>query len=197
MPAVTAFLADGLGFAGSLAACSWSFARSRRRMLAVQMAGSCCFLAHWALQGRATAAAMTGLLLGMAVLSLFLEGPADSPRVRRVRRFYLAALLPIIGFAALTWSGLPSLFAAIGTAMGCYGRWQTDPARHRAVLLASSVPWLAHNLLVGSVPGMCTDLFGLGRAAWLAWGARPRGFGARLGRPGAQLGRPGARLAGG
>lgn len=161
--------AEGAGFLGSLACCLWSFGRTRRTMLVVQMAGSVCFLLHWLLQGRATAAAMTVLLLALTVLALFLDGPAASPRVRRARRLYLAALVPVVGLAAATWSGLPSLCAAIGTALGCYGRWQTDPDRHRTVLLATSVPWLLHNALVGSIPGLCTDVFALGRAAWLGW----------------------------
>jgi hypothetical protein len=165
-------LADGFGFAGSLGACMWSFARTRRRMLAVQMAGSACFLLHWLLLGKGTAAAMTVLLIGISAISIFLDGPADSPRVRLVRRLYVAALVPVVVLTAVTWSGPQSLFAAVGTAMGCYGRWQTDPARHRAILLASSLPWLLHGVLAGSVPGVCTDLFGLGRATWLRWRER-------------------------
>jgi hypothetical protein len=177
---VIPFLAETFGYAGSLACCLWSFARTRRDMLLVQMAGSVCFLLHWVLQGRGTAATMTGLLLGMAALSLFLEGSPDSPRLGLVRRLYVAALVPIVILTAATWSGAPSFFAAVGTGVGCYGRWQTDPGRHRAILLASSVPWLLHSALVGSVPGVCTDLFGLGRAAWIKW---------KQGRPDA--GRPG------
>lgn len=166
---MTPFLAEAFGYAGSLLCCLWSFARTRSTMLMVQMGGSACFLLHWLLQGRGTAATMTALLLGIAALSLFLDGSPDSPRLRLVRRLYLAALLPVALLTAATWAGVPSFFAAIGTVISCYGRWQTDPARHRAVLLASSVPWLLHSALVGSVPGICTDLFGLGRAAWLGW----------------------------
>jgi hypothetical protein len=169
---VTLLLPEGFGYAGSLFCCLWSFARTRRTMLMVQMAGSACFLLYWVLQGRATAATMTALLLGIAALSLFLDGPPDSPRLRLVRRLYIAALLPVVVLTAATWAGAPSCFAAIGTAIGCYGRWQTDLGRHRAILLASSVPWLLHSALVGSVPGLCTDLFGLGRAAWLGWTQR-------------------------
>jgi hypothetical protein len=169
---VTPFLAEAFGYAGSLLCCLWSFARTRRTMLMVQMAGSACFLLHWLLLGRATAATLTALLLGMAVLALFLDGPPDPGRLRLVRGLYVAALLPVAILTAATWAGVPSFFAAIGTVIGCYGRWQTDPARHRAILLASSVPWLLHSALLGSVPGVCTDLFGLGRAAWLGWKQR-------------------------
>jgi hypothetical protein len=141
-------------------------------MLLVQMLGSVCFLLHWTLLARGTAAAMTGLLLGMAGLALFLDAPPGSPRLRLVRGLYLAALVPVAVLAMVTWAGPQSLFAAIGTAMACHGRWQTDKNRHRAILLTSSVPWVLHSAIVGSVPGVCTDLFALGRAGWLAWQQR-------------------------
>ncbi|SDB63233.1 YgjV family protein [Belnapia rosea] len=173
-------LAQGFGFAGSLACCLWSFAGTRRTMLLVQMLGSTCFLLHWTLLGRGTAAAMTGLLLVMAGLSLFLDAPPGSARIRIVRGIYLAALLPITLLAVATWAGPQSFFAAIGTAMACHGRWQTDRDRHRTILLASSVPWLVHSAIAGSIPGVCTDLFALGRGGWLAWQQRRAGAGGAM-----------------
>ena len=38
----------------------------------------------------------------------------------------------------------------------------------RAVEPRSAGAWLAHNLAVGSVPAMASDLFLMGRGAWLA-----------------------------
>ena len=73
--------------------------------------------------------------------------------------------------AALTvwsWEGRHSLFAALGTVIACCGRWQTDKARFRTLILACSLLWFAHNLVVRSVPAMASDLFLLGRGAWLA-----------------------------
>jgi hypothetical protein len=165
-------LAQAFGFAGVACCCLWSFLPTRRLMICGQMGSAVCFAAHWALMGKFTAFALTLLLLGIAVLSLFMEGPAGSRRVRLVRVAYIGALVPVALATVLTWSGPESLFAAIGTGMGCYGRWLTDAARHRNVLLASSVPWMAHNLLVGSIPGLVADVFCLGRAAWIRWGHR-------------------------
>lgn len=74
--------------------------------------------------------------------------------------------MPVVAtMAALTWQGPASAFAAAGTAMVCLARWQVRVERFRALLLFSSVPWLGHNLLVGSVPGVAADLFCLWRAA--------------------------------
>ncbi|HZF76192.1 MAG TPA: YgjV family protein [Acetobacteraceae bacterium] len=165
-------LAQLAGFGGVAASCLWSFLPTRRLMIAGQMTGAVCFAAHWGLSGNMTAMVLTGLLLAVAGLSLFLDGPAGSLQVRLVRAGYVAALLPVVLATVLTWAGPESAFAAMGTAMGCYARWLTDAGRHRNVLLLSSVPWMAHNLIVLSVPGLLADVICLSRAAWLRWGGR-------------------------
>jgi hypothetical protein len=158
-------LCGAWGLAGSL---TWSFARTRRAMLAVQISTAPGFILHWALQGHWTAAGMTVLTMLLTLISAALDGPPDGRGVRIARSLYLAALLPVTVLAAWSWEGWHSLFAALGTAIACYGRWQTDKARFRALILACSVPWFAHNLAVGSVPAMASDLFLMGRGAWLA-----------------------------
>jgi Bacterial inner membrane protein len=112
---------------------------------------------------------MTVLTMLLALISAALDGPPDSRGVRLARALYLVALLPVAVLAAWSWAGWHSLFAALGTTVACCGRWQTDKRRFRALILACSVPWFAHNLAVGSVPAMVSDLFLMGRGAWLAW----------------------------
>lgn len=159
-------LAQACGWYGLATSCLWSFARTRRGMIALQLLSGPGFLLHWALQGHWTAAGSCGLMLTLALVSLALDGPATSRRVRFGRALFLVMLGPIALVAALSWAGLPSLFAALGTTLTCLGRWQTRPERFRLLLLAGSGPWLMHNLLVGSVPGVATDLFQLSRVAF-------------------------------
>jgi hypothetical protein len=158
-------LCGAWGLAGSL---TWSFARTRRAMLVVQISSAPGFILHWALQEHWTAAGLTVLTMLLALISAALDGPPNSRSVRIARALYLVALLPIAALTAWSWQGWHSLFAALGTAIACYGRWQTDKARFRALILACSVPWFAHNLAVGSVPAMAFDLFLMARGAWLA-----------------------------
>jgi hypothetical protein len=158
-------LCGAWGLAGSL---TWSFARTRRTMLAVQISSAPGFILHWALQGHWTAAGLTVLTMLLALISAALDGPPDSRGVRVARSLYLVALLPVAALTAWSWEGWHSLFAALGTAIACCGRWQTDKTRFRALILACSVPWFAHNLAVGSLPAMASDLFLMGRGAWLA-----------------------------
>jgi hypothetical protein len=137
-------------------------------MLAVQISAAPGFILHWALQGHWTAAGMIVLTMLLTLISAALDGPPDSRGVCIARSLYLAALLPVAMLAAWSWEGWHSLFAALGTAIACCGRWQTDKTRFRALILACSVPWFAHNLIVGSVPAMVSDLFLMGRGLWLA-----------------------------
>jgi hypothetical protein len=167
------FLAEVFGWLGLAGCCLWSFARTRSGMTTVQLLLSGPgFLLHWALQGHWTAALSCGLMLGLAAASLALEGPPDSSKVRLARALFLLLLPAIALTAALTWEGTASAFAAIGTAMVCLARWQLRPKRLRALLLLSSIPWLGHNLLVWSLPGIGADLFCLSRAAMGWWEGR-------------------------
>jgi hypothetical protein len=143
-------------------------------MLAIQISTAPGFILHWALQEHWTAASLTVLTMLLTLISAALDGPPNSNGVRVARLLYLVALLPVAALTAWSWEGWHSLFAALGTTVACCGRWQTDKARFRALILACSVPWFAHNLSVGSVPAMVSDLFLMGRGAWLALRNRPQ-----------------------
>src|SRR4051794_1113974 len=106
-------LCGAWGLAGSL---TWSFARTRRAMLAVQISTAPGFILHWALQGHWTAAGMTVLTMLLALISAALDGPPDSRGVRLARALYLLALLPVAALAAWSWAGWHSLFAAASVA---------------------------------------------------------------------------------
>ena len=161
--------AEVFGCLGLAGCCLWTFAATRARMTVVQLASGLCFALHWALQGHWTAALSCALMLMLAVVSLGLEGHVNSARVRAARVLFLCLLPVVAAVAALTWQGPASAFAAVGTATICLGRWQVRAERFRALLLLSSVPWLGHNLLVGSAPGVAADLFCLARAAAERW----------------------------
>src|SRR5919202_40653 len=122
-------LCGAWGLAGSL---TWSFARTRRAMLAIQISTAPGFILHWALQAHWTAAALTVLTMLLTLISAALDGSPNSRRVRGARALYLVALLPVAAVTAWSWEGWHSLFAALGTAIACCGRWQTDKARFRA-----------------------------------------------------------------
>jgi hypothetical protein len=169
-----ATLAGLCGCWGLLGSLAWSFARTRRGMLTVLMLCQPGYVVYWVLLGHRTAALMTVLGMGVNLLSLGLEGPADSARVRWTRRAYLAALVPVFALTLSTWEGLPSLLAGTGVALGCIARWQIKPMPFRLLMSTASLPWLAHDLLVGTLPALASDAFGIARGIQIALCANPR-----------------------
>jgi len=132
-------------------------------------AGIAGYLVYWLSAGDRTAAGMTVLAILLTVISLGLDGEPGSARVRWIRRAYLLTLIPIAAITAVSWTGLPSLLAGAGLALGCLGRWQTDAARFRLLMSASILPWLAHDVLTLAAASICADIFGIGRGAQMAW----------------------------
>jgi len=144
--------ANALGALGMAMGILWPFFRARTAMLAVQVLGGSFFACHFFLIGAPTGAAMN--LLG--ALQALLAIPLGTRPGFRV--IYLISLPLIAAGLILTWTGLPSILAGLALALVSIGRYQTRLIPFRA-LLAGSIPlWFAHNFLVGSVPGMCSDL---------------------------------------
>jgi hypothetical protein len=120
-------------------------------MLLAQVGVSVFFAAHYLLTGATTGAVMNGLAMMQALLAIPL---GERPGFRVA---YLATLPVIAAAVALSWSGLPSAFAAAGFALVSLGRYQLSTIRFRALLLVAVAPWAAHNVAVGSVPGLIAD----------------------------------------
>ena len=129
----------------------WPLFRGRTGMLLGQAGVSVFFGAHYLMTGAVTGAYMNGLALLQALLAIPL-GDRIGFRVA-----YLATLPVIAAAVWLTWGGLPSAFAAAGFALISLGRYQLSTIRFRILLLAAVPPWVAHNVLVGSIPGLIAD----------------------------------------
>ncbi len=135
--------------------------RTRTQMLLSQVAVSLFFGLHYVLEGASTGAAMNGLALSQALLAIPL---GERPGFRVA---YLATL-PMIALAVLlTWTGLPSVFAAIGFALISLGRYQLTRLRFRGFILLAVPCWMVHNALVGSTPGLIADACAFLTGAWM------------------------------
>ncbi|MCA9787436.1 MAG: YgjV family protein, partial [Candidatus Cloacimonetes bacterium] len=73
------------------------------------------------------------------------------------RMAYLLTLPLIATALLLSWQGWPSIFAALAMAGLSLGRYQVNVLVFRIILLATIPCWVAHNLLVGSLPGLFSD----------------------------------------
>lgn len=148
------FAAQAIGLLGLAGGATWPLFPTRAGMLLAQLAAGMCFAVHFLLLGAETAAALNLLSAVQAGIALPL---GERPLFRRL---YLAMLVPIAAILVFTWTGLPSLFAAGAAAMISIARYQTNVLRFRGVTLLALPLWFVHNAMVGSVPGMISDLAG-------------------------------------
>jgi hypothetical protein len=153
--------ANLLGAGGVLGNFAWPLFRRREGMLASQAVACAFFTAHFVMIGATTGAAMT-TLAGLQALAAIPLGSRPG-----FRNLYLA-ILPLIGAAMLaSWHGLPSFFAALGLALTSVGRYQLDATRFRTLILMSIPAWSVHNVLTGSIPGLCSDALTLASGIWV------------------------------
>lgn len=152
---LTSPLAQGIGLAGTACGMSWPLFRSRLGMLLAQLATNLCFAVHYALLGAETGCVMN-LLAALQVLAAVPLGARPG-----FRAVYLGVLPFIAVGVALTWEGVPSLFAALGFGFVSVARYQTAVRPFRLVMAAALPCWFGHNLLVGSLPGMLSDVVGM------------------------------------
>lgn len=155
------FAANLLGACGILANFAWPLFHRRESMLAAQATGCVFFTAHFVLIDATTGAVMATFAGLQALLAIPLGA---RPGFRVV---YLCTL-PLTAVAlAVTWHGVPSLFAAIGLTLTSLGRYQVVVMRFRTLILASIPAWTLHNFLVGSIPGLLSDALTLASGGWV------------------------------
>ena len=144
--------AAAFGLFGMLCLIGWPLFRSRRAMLLVQLGIGLGLGGHYALLGAYTGALMNAL----SALQVLAAIPID--RRPGLRWLYLSIVPAIAIVSVATWSGWPSACAALGMTMLTLGRFQSDPTRMRIVLLAAVPFWLAHDVLIGSLPAITADI---------------------------------------
>jgi hypothetical protein len=82
----------------------------------------------------------------------------ERPRLRWV---YYSLMPALAGGCLVTWHGLPSLLAGFAATLSTVGRLQVNEMYLRAWLLTSAAIWLAHDLIVGSLPGLAADVLSM------------------------------------
>ena len=128
-------------------------------MLMTYIGNNLAFAIHYGLLHHWTAVAMNGLMGVQTVVAIWLV------RWPRLRWAYYA-LMPALGGASLmTWHGLQSVLAATATVLSTIGRMQRNELVLRMLLLASTPCWTAHDLMVGSLPGLAADLLSMATGA--------------------------------
>jgi uncharacterized protein YjeT (DUF2065 family) len=120
-------------------------ASTRRKLLALDMAGTLTVALHYSLLGAGAGAAFS---LSYALADAF--GLSDSHLLRRIGTF-----LVFVGAVTLTIIVEPTLagaFAVIGSAVAVGARVLSDPARMLLAIALSTVLWGAYGVFAGSTP---------------------------------------------
>jgi hypothetical protein len=102
---------------------------------------------------------MNGLMGVQTVVAIWLV------RWPRLRWAYFAFMPALATASLVSWHGLPSLLAAAATALSTLGRMQGNEVVLRTLLLASTPCWAAHDVAVGSLPGLVADLLSMATGA--------------------------------
>lgn len=147
---------QAIGLVGTLGGVTWPMFATRLGMLLGQLFTNLCFLVHFALLGADTAT-LVNVLSALQVAAAIPLG--TRPGFRHV---YLATVPLIAATLLWSWNGMPSVFAALGAGLISLGRYQTEVVRFRLVMLLALPCWFVHNALVGSIPGMISDMVGFG-----------------------------------
>ena len=148
-------VAAAAGLAGMVCLAAWPLFRRRSTMLATYIGNNLAFAVHYGLLHHWTAVAMNGLMGVQTVAAIWLV------RWPWLRWPYYA-LMPALGAASIiTWHGSSSVLAAAATALSTIGRMQRNEIVLRSLLLASTPCWTAHDLMVGSLPGLVADLLSM------------------------------------
>jgi Bacterial inner membrane protein len=158
-------LAAGAGLVAMACLAAWPLFRTRSTMLIVYIGNNIGFIVHYALLDQWTAVAMNGLIAAQTVVAIWLV------RWPRLRLAYYA-LMPVMAVAC--WQGLSSLLSSTATTLSTLGRMQRNETMLRLLLLTSTPFWAAHDLIVGSLPGLVADLLSMATGTtMLLWRSSP------------------------
>jgi hypothetical protein len=143
------------GMMGMTCLAAWPLFSSRRTMLTAYIGNNLAFILHYGLLGCWTASTMNVLLAMQTLVAIRID---DNPRYRQL---YYALMFVLAGLVFMTWDGLPSVFAATATAFSTLGRMQRHEIALRTLMLAAMPCWLAHDLIVSSLPGLSADILSI------------------------------------
>ena len=150
---------DLFGLLGLLCGLATGLMPTRRLILLSSALCGVCFSLHFLRLGSTTGMAMNLIGVTQSLLAArYITARGCPPWLGAA---FAVTFLLAAGLTLTTWNGWPSAFAGIGTLVSTTARLQAAPQTMRGLLIASSLCWAAHNLMVGSVCGLTCDCLGL------------------------------------
>lgn len=148
-------IATAFGCLALLCVVSWPFFNDYGTVIKIQSTGAAAFALYFLALGSPTAAmacliSCSQLIISAAVRDRYV-----------VIRLYGASLILLAFLSIVTWHGIPSALALTGSSLGTLARLQTSTTRMKGFFLVGAPFWLAHNLIVGALFALGTDLVSL------------------------------------
>ena len=145
-------IATASGCLALLCIIGWPFFSNYRTVVKIQSVGAAAFTLYFLTLGSPTAAMACLISCSQLLISA-------SVRDRYVvTRLYGASFILLVFLSVVTWHGIPSALALTGSSLGSLARLQTSTSRMKGLFLVGAPFWLAHNLMVGAVFALGTDL---------------------------------------
>jgi hypothetical protein len=158
---------EPFGALGLLAGIASGLMPRRNAILLASALCSALFCVHFLRLGSGTGAAMC---LISVIQSLAAAGAHHGRRPPWFAGLFAGSSALAVALTLATWAGWSSALAGAGSLLATAARLQTDVRRMRLVLVACSLCWMGHNLILGSTAGLASDLFtltSLGLGLWL------------------------------
>jgi hypothetical protein len=148
-------IAQGIGFIAFLFVVL-SFQKNKRyKILLFIGIAQILFTIHFGLLGAWTAA-IINLIASTRTFIFNLKG--QKKWADKKIFFYLFTLLFWVA-GIMTWEGFYSLFPIVGVTLGTISLWMEHPRQIRFINLFPHPFWFTYNFIVGSYPGMITEVF--------------------------------------
>lgn len=146
-------LIQGIGFIAVVLSIAVFQVNKRNRMLVLNIAASLLYTLHFFLLGATTGAAMNFL---NAIRYLVFRKVKPSKQNSWILYIFVLAA----GAATtLTWQGLFSLLAMVGTILSTIAYWPAKPRTIRRIALTVPPFWFSYNAVAGSFAGMFVEVF--------------------------------------
>lgn len=154
--------AGAAGLFGMFCLAIFPLFRSRQAMLLIYICNNFAFILHYGLLQNWTAAAMNAVLAVQTVIAMYIAAA-------RYRWLYYAMMVVLAGMVAVTWAGLPSFLAGMAAAFSTWGRMQRGEFPLRLLMLMAMPFWVAHDILVASMPGLTADLLSIATGLFMLY----------------------------
>ncbi len=127
---------------------------NRKRILLFILTGQLIFLVHFIWLGAWTAVAMNSV---GAVRTLVFQFREEKKWADRAFWPYLF-IAGFVVFGLLAWQSWYSILPIVAMSIESYGLWMKNPKTIRIINIFPHPAWFTYNLIVGSWPGMATEI---------------------------------------